>query len=42
MKSLKVPAWEWYGWRSETLTFPDSWEVHEQRLKGHNARALGP
>jgi len=42
MKSLKVPAWEWYGWRPEMLTFPDSWEVHEQRMKGHNARALGP
>jgi len=42
MKSLKVPAWEWYGWRPETLTFPDSWEVHEQRMNGHSARALNP
>jgi nickel-dependent lactate racemase len=42
MRSFKVPAWEWYGWQPETLTFPDSWEVHEQRMKGDNARALGP
>jgi len=42
MRSSKVPAWEWYGWQPETLTFPDSWEVHEQRMKGHNARTLSP
>jgi nickel-dependent lactate racemase len=42
MVSFKVPAWEWYGWQPETLTFPDSWEVHEQRMRGHGARALGP
>jgi len=42
MKTLKVPAWEWYGWRPETLTFPDSWEIHEQRMNGHSARALDP
>jgi nickel-dependent lactate racemase len=42
MKSLKVPAWEWYGWKPETLTFPDDWEVHEQRMKGHDAPALEP
>lgn len=40
MKSLKVPAWEWYGWRPESLSFPDGWEVHEQRMKGHSALAL--
>jgi len=42
MKTLKVPAWEWYGWRPETLTFPDSWEIHEQRMNGHSARTLDP
>ena len=40
MKSLIVPAWEWYGWQPETLTFPDNWEVHEQKMKGHSAPAL--
>ncbi len=40
MKTVKVPAWEWYGWQPESLTFPDSWEVHEQRMRGHSAPAL--
>ena len=42
MKSFKVPAWEWYGWKSETLTFPDDWDVNEQRMRGHNAPSLKP
>ena len=40
MKSLKVPAWEWYGWKPESLNFPEGWEVHEQRMKGHSVPAL--
>ncbi len=42
MKSISVPAWEWYGWKPETITFPDSWEVSVQHMKGHAARALKP
>ncbi|MDP2899495.1 MAG: lactate racemase domain-containing protein [Candidatus Bathyarchaeota archaeon] len=42
MKSVKVPAWEFYGWQPETLTFPEDWEVHEQRMKGHDTPALKP
>ena len=40
MASFKVPAWEFYGWKPETLSFPDKWEVHEQRMGGHNAPKL--
>ncbi len=40
MNSLKVPAWEWYGWKPESLRFPEGWEVHEQRMRGHSAPAL--
>ena len=40
MRSLWVPAWEWYGWKPETLSFPDGWEVTEQRMTGHSAKAL--
>jgi len=42
MKPISVPAWEWYGWKPETLTFPDTWDVHVQKMKGHNAKALKP
>ncbi len=42
MKSISVPAWEWYGWKPETITFPDSWDVHVQKMKGHDAKALKP
>lgn len=40
MKRLEVPAWEFYGWKPETLDFPDGWTVHEQRMKGHSAPKL--
>jgi nickel-dependent lactate racemase len=40
MTSYKVPAWEFYGWKPETLDFPDGWEVHEQRMKGHDTASL--
>jgi nickel-dependent lactate racemase len=42
MSSLRfeVPAWEWYGWKNEKLNFPDGWNIHEQRMKGHDARPL--
>jgi len=39
-KKVRVPAWEWYGWKPEELTFPEGWEVHEQRMEGHEAPAL--
>lgn len=42
MQTFKIPAWEWYGWRSETVTFPDGWNVHEQKMQGHGARSLEP
>jgi nickel-dependent lactate racemase len=42
MQTFKIPAWEWYGWRSETVTFPDGWNVHEQKMQGHGARSLTP
>jgi len=37
---ISVPAWEWYGWKPEGLTFPEGWTVHEQRMRGHDAPAL--
>ena len=40
MKSFSVPAWEWYSWANEELVFPDGWNVHEQRMKGHSTAAL--
>jgi len=40
MKMIKVPAWEWYGWKPETIAFPESWEVHEQRMRGYAKPAL--
>ena len=42
MKSISVPAWEWYGWKSEKLHFPDSWDVNIQKMRGHDAKALAP
>ncbi|HIH89201.1 TPA: DUF2088 domain-containing protein, partial [Candidatus Bathyarchaeota archaeon] len=42
MKSVSVPAWEWYGWKPEALTFPDGWDVNVQNMKGHGAKALKP
>jgi nickel-dependent lactate racemase len=40
MKSFNVPAWEFYGWIPEALSFPDGWVVHEQRMNGHSAPRL--
>lgn len=40
MKSIEVPAWEFYGWKPETLSFPDSWEISERRMKGHSSPML--
>jgi nickel-dependent lactate racemase len=40
MISMKIPAWEWYGWEPEEISFPSGWQVHEQRMNGHSARAL--
>jgi nickel-dependent lactate racemase len=40
MKSINVPAWEWYGWKPETVTFPDSWDISVQNMKGHDVEAL--
>jgi nickel-dependent lactate racemase len=37
---VKVPAWEWHGWKTEELEFPNGWDVHEQRMAGHDAKAL--
>jgi len=37
---VRVPAWEWYGWRPEELEFPEGWTVHEQRMRGHDATPL--
>ena len=36
MATYKIPAWEFYGWKYETLNFPNEWIVHEQRMKGHD------
>jgi nickel-dependent lactate racemase len=38
--SRKIPAWEWYGWHGETLTFPGDWTISEQRMKGHDAETI--
>ena len=40
MQTLKVPAWEFYGWKPETLSFPDSWTIHEQQMNGHSKKRL--
>jgi nickel-dependent lactate racemase len=42
MNPISVPAWEWYGWKPETLAFPDTWDIHVQKMKGHDAKALKP
>ncbi|MCJ7732324.1 lactate racemase domain-containing protein, partial [Candidatus Bathyarchaeota archaeon] len=40
MGSFKVPAWEFYGWKPETLSFPEGWDVHEQKMHGHSTPRL--
>ena len=40
MKSVNVPAWEFYGWNPETLRFPDNWTIHEQKMNGHDTPML--
>jgi nickel-dependent lactate racemase len=40
MALFKVPAWEFYGWKPEILSFPDEWIVHEMRMCGHDAKKL--
>ncbi len=42
MVNVKVPAWEWYGWRPEELYLPEDWTVRESRMAGHDARSLTP
>jgi len=37
---LQVPANEWYGWEPEEIGFPESWDVREMRMTGHDAPAL--
>jgi nickel-dependent lactate racemase len=37
---LYVPANEWYGWEDVELEFPESWDVRETRMEGHDAKAL--
>ncbi len=37
---VEVPMWEWYGWKTEELEFPDRWMVHEQRMHGHDTEPL--
>jgi nickel-dependent lactate racemase len=37
---LYLPANEWYGWEDEELEFPESWDVQERRMAGHDAKAL--
>ena len=37
---LFVPAYEWYGWEDVELEFPESWDVREIRMEGHNAKSL--
>ena len=37
---LNVPANEWYGWEPEEIGFPESWDVREMRMAGHDAPAL--
>jgi len=37
---LFVPANEWYGWEDVELEFPESWDVRELRMAGHDAKAL--
>jgi len=40
--TVEVPAWEWYGWGKEELRFPEGWNVHVQRMRGHGAKPLSP
>jgi hypothetical protein len=37
---LHVPAKEWYGGEDIELEFPESWDVQERRMAGHDAKAL--
>lgn len=37
---LHVPANEGYGWEDAGLEFPESWDVQERRMAGHDAKAL--
>ena len=37
---LHVPANEWYSWEDVELEFPESWDVRERRMAGHDAKAL--
>jgi nickel-dependent lactate racemase len=37
---LFVPANEWYGWEDVELEFPESWDVREMRMAGHDSKAL--
>ena len=39
-KQVKIPAWEWYGWKQETLCFPSSWDVKIQKMEGHDKKKL--
>ena len=40
--TVEVPAWEWYGWGKEELRFPEGWNVHVQKMRGHGAKPLSP
>jgi nickel-dependent lactate racemase len=40
MQSMEIPAWEFFGWMPEKLSFPDNWEIIERRMKGHSSPVL--
>lgn len=39
--SVSVPTHAWFGDKTLELKFPENWEVHECRMEGHGAKAIG-
>jgi len=39
--SVSIPTHAWFGDKTLELKFPDNWEVHECRMEGHGAKAIG-
>jgi len=39
--SVSIPTHAWFGDKTLELKFPENWEVHECRMEGHGAKAIG-
>ena len=40
--SVSIPTHAWFGDETLELKFPENWEIHECRMEGHGAKAIGP